>query len=51
MIFNPIIYAPQPSYPANFADATWEQIIEACQQNAVPDTWVADGSCYKDMTF
>ena len=51
MIFNPILYVPQPSYPANFADATWEQIIEACQQKAVPDTWVADGSCYKDMTI
>lgn len=51
MIFNPVIYAPKPSFPANFADATWEQIIEACQNNAVPDTWVADGSCYKDMTI
>ena len=49
MIFNPVIYAPKPSFPANFAGATWEQIIEACQNNAVPDTWVADGSCYKDM--
>ena len=49
MIFNPVIYAPKPSIPANFADATWEQIIEACQNNAVPDTWVADGTCYKDM--
>ena len=51
MIFNPVVYAatPKPSYPENFADATWEQIIKACQNNAVPDTWVADGSCYKDM--
>ena len=38
-----------PSFPATFADATWEQIIDACHQNAVPDTWVADGTCYKDM--
>lgn len=38
-----------PSFPENFADATWEQIIDACHQNAVPDTWVADGTCYKDM--
>lgn len=38
-----------PSFPAAFADATWEQIIDACHQNAVPDTWVADGTCYKDM--
>lgn len=37
------------NYPENFADATWEQIIEACHANQVPDTWVADGSCYKDM--
>lgn len=49
MIFNPVIYAPKPSYPANFSDATWEQIIEACQNKTVPDTWVADGTCYKDM--
>lgn len=26
-------------YPANFADATWEQIIEACQNDIVPETW------------
>lgn len=53
MIFNPVFYAatPKPSYPANFADATWEQIIEVCHTNQVPDTWVADGSCYKDMTI
>ena len=25
--------------PKNFADATWEKIIEACQNNNVPDTW------------
>lgn len=34
----PQLVAPV-NYPANFADATWEQIIEACQRNAVPDTW------------
>lgn len=29
--------------PANFSDATWTQIIKACQTNRVPDTWnVAD---------
>lgn len=28
------------SYKANFADNTWEQIIDACQKNAVPDTWL-----------
>ena len=31
------------TFPANFMDATWEQIIDACQKNKVPDTWlVAD---------
>lgn len=35
--------------PANFADATWAQIIEACQKKRVPDTWlVAD---QKTMTI
>ena len=38
-----------PSFPETFADATWEQIIDACHRTAVPDTWVADGTCYKDM--
>lgn len=37
------------SYDPVFANNTWEQIIEACQANEVPDTWVADGTCYKDM--
>lgn len=31
--------APVP-YKTNFADNTWEQIIDACQKNAVPDTWL-----------
>ncbi len=31
-------------YPANFADATWEQIIEACQNDIVPATWVVGDS-------
>lgn len=26
-------------YAANFADNTWEQIIEACQLDVVPDNW------------
>lgn len=37
------------SYDPVFANNSWEQIIAACQDNNVPDTWVADGSCYKDM--
>lgn len=28
------------SYKANFADNTWEQIIDACQKNKVPATWL-----------
>ena len=51
MIFNPLYSdtAVRPSYSDVFADNTWEQIISACQANEVPDTWAADGSCYKDM--
>lgn len=33
----------KPPYDPVFANNTWEQIIEACHSNAVPDTWkVAD---------
>lgn len=28
------------NYKANFANNTWEQIIDACQKNVVPDTWL-----------
>ena len=38
-----------PSYDPVFANNTWEQIIEACHSNEVPDTWkVAD---QKPMTI
>lgn len=37
------------SYKANFADNTWEQIIDACQKNAVPDTWLVGDQ--KTMTI
>lgn len=38
-----------PSYNPVFANNTWEQIIEACYNNEVPDTWkVAD---HKPMTI
>ena len=41
-----ITFAP---YDSVFANNTWEQIIEACHNNAVPDTWnVAD---QKPMTI
>lgn len=46
---NGVVQKVWPSYLSNFADNTWEQIIAACQSNNVPDTWVADGSCYKNM--
>lgn len=39
----PLLKAPV-TYPANFADATWAQIIEACHKNQVPDTWLAGNS-------
>ena len=32
------------TYQANFADNTWEQIIDACHKNKVPDTWVVGNS-------
>lgn len=37
------------SYPKNFADATWAQIIDACHQNKVPATWAVGNS--KTMTI
>lgn len=37
------------TYPANFADATWAQIIDACKNNAVPDTWAVGNQ--KTMTI
>lgn len=39
----------KPPYDPVFSNNTWEQIIEACHNNAVPDTWkVAD---QKPMTI
>lgn len=39
----------KPPYDPVFANNTWEQIVEACHNNAVPDTWqVAD---QKPMTI
>lgn len=37
------------SYNPVFAENEWSDIIEACHANEVPDEWVADGRCYKDM--
>lgn len=38
----PKLMVPEPPvlWPADFSDATWAEIIEACQTNSVPDTWV-----------
>lgn len=40
---------PQKSYNPVFSENEWADIIKACHANEVPDEWVADGSCYKDM--
>ena len=37
------------SYNPVFSENEWSAIIEACHADAVPDEWVADGTCYKDM--
>ena len=39
----------QYPYEANFADNTWEQIIDACQRGAVPETWAVGNQ--KTMTI
>lgn len=44
----PLLTAPA-NYPENFADATWAQIIDACQKNKVPETWVVGSQ--KAMTI
>ena len=33
------VHTAPVTWPAVFADATWAQVIEACQTNAVPATW------------
>ena len=49
MVFVHRTSASGKSYNPVFADNDWADIIEACHANEVPDTWVADGTCYKDM--
>ena len=44
----PTLKAPA-TYPANFADNTWAQIIDACHKNKVPATWVVGNQ--KTMTI
>ena len=36
-------------YDPVFANNSWEAIIEACQKNKVPNTWIANGTCHKGM--
>lgn len=50
MIFiDPKLWAVKAGYDPVFSKNSWADIIAACQSGQVPDTWVADGSCYKDM--
>ena len=49
MVFVHRTSASGKSYNPVFADNDWATIIEACHANEVPDEWVADGTCYKDM--
>lgn len=49
MVFVHRTSASGKSYNPVFAENEWADIIEACHSGEVPDTWVADGTCYKDM--
>ena len=49
MVFFVTMGFPQKSYNPVFSENEWADIIEACHANEVPDEWVADGTCYKDM--
>lgn len=49
MVFVHRTSASGKSYNPVFAENEWADIIEACHANEVPETWVADGTCYKDM--
>ena len=49
MVFVHRTSASGKSYNPVFSENEWAAIIEACHANEVPDTWVADGTCYKDM--
>ena len=49
MVFFVTRGLPKKSYNPVFSENEWADIIEACHADAVPDEWVADGTCYKDM--
>ena len=50
MIFiDPKLWQVKAGYDPVFSKNSWADIIAACQSGQVPDTWVADGTCYKDM--
>ena len=49
MVFVHRTSASGKSYNPVFSENEWAAIIEACHANEVPDEWVADGTCYKDM--
>ena len=49
MVFFVTRGLPKKSYNPVFSENEWAAIIEACHANEVPETWVADGTCYKDM--
>ena len=49
MVFVHRTSASGKSYNPVFSENEWADIIEACHANEVPETWVADGTCYKDM--
>ena len=50
MIFiDPKLWQVKTGYDPVFSKNSWADIIAACQSGQVLDTWVADGSCYKDM--
>lgn len=43
MIYN--VYVPKKVVlPDTFSQATWDEIVYACQKNKVPDTWVVGNS-------
>ncbi len=43
------VHTAPVTYPVNFADNTWAQIIDACHKNKVPATWVVGNQ--KTMTI